>query len=202
MNKKKSFNKRILLYILIAIVAILLLWPSSRVAMHDGLMKIGVLPTKVEKVTSDKSAHQGAESSMVLLESVSLSDQTGKIIQTQNLTGKVVFINFWATWCGPCRAEMPSIQKLYDKYKGNDQVEFLLVEIENDHEGAEAFLKEEKLNLPIYFPESQIPQAWLSDAIPSTVVLNKQGHLAFDHKGMADYSSKEFEDFLITLINQ
>ena len=202
MNKNKSFNKSILLYILIGIVAILFLWPASSEIIQEGLMKIGILPTQTEKTTSNTDTNQGTESSMVLLESVSLSNQEGNIIQTQNLTGKVVFINFWATWCGPCRAEMPSIQKLYDKYKDNDQVEFLLVEIEKDHQGAEAFLKEESLNLPIYFPESPIPQAWLSDAIPSTVVLNKQGHLAFDHKGMADYSSKEFEDFLITLINQ
>jgi len=202
MDKNRSSNKRIVLYILIALVAILFLWPASRKAGHDGLIKIGLLQPKIEKTQPHSGKKPSEDSSMILLESVTLSDQKGAIIQTQNLTGKVVFINFWATWCGPCRAEMPSIQKLYDKYKDNEQVVFLLVEIEKDQEGAKKFLEEEKLNLPIYFPESQIPQTWLSDAIPSTVVLNKQGHLAFDHKGMADYASKEFEDFLITLINQ
>jgi len=201
MADKKSSKKNILSWVLIAIVAILVLTPSTRVAIQQGLMKIGLFkPDVPAQVNTDASASSATP--MVMTETVTLSDESGKTIQTHDLKGKVVFINFWATWCGPCRAEMPSIQKLYDKYKDNDNVVFMLVEIEHNLDGAKAFLAKEKLNMPIYFPESDIPTTWLSNAIPSTIVLNKQGTLAFDHKGMADYSTKEFEDFLISLINQ
>jgi thiol-disulfide isomerase/thioredoxin len=205
MAEKKNSTKNILSWVLIVVLAILVITPTTRVAIQRGLMKIGLFkPDVPEQPTPTPSAANSEQSAspMVMTETVTLSDETGKTVQTHNLQGKVVFINFWATWCGPCRAEMPSIQKLYDKYKDNEKVVFMLVEIEHNLEGAKEFLAKEKLNMPIYFPESDIPATWLSNSIPSTVVLNKQGQLAFDHKGMADYSTKEFEDFLISLINQ
>ncbi|MGX1754133.1 TlpA family protein disulfide reductase [Sphingobacterium sp. NPDC055346] len=198
MAEKKNNTKNILSWVLIIVLAILVLTPTTRTAIQRGLMKIGLFNPSIPKQT----AAEPSATPMVMTETVTLSDDTGKRIQTHELQGKVVFINFWATWCGPCRAEMPSIQKLYDKYKDNDKVVFMLVEIEHNAEGAKAFMEKEKLNMPIYYPESEIPTTWLSGSIPSTVVLNKQGALAFDHKGMADYSTKEFEDFMISLINQ
>jgi len=199
MTEKKNNKKNIISWVIIAVLALVVLLPSTRSILQQGLMKIGLFKPDIPAQNSETST---PISSMVMTDAVTLSDESGKTLQTSELKGKVVFINFWATWCGPCRAEMPSIQKLYDKYKDNDQVQFLLVEIEHDLEGAKNFMTKEKLDLPIYFPESEIPEAWLSNAIPSTVVLNKQGMLAFDHRGMADYSTKEFEDFLISLINQ
>ncbi|SEG74117.1 TlpA family protein disulfide reductase [Sphingobacterium lactis] len=200
MTTQKSKTKNIISWVIIGALALVVLIPDSRVALQRGLMKIGLFKPEVKE--QPQTSNASSATPMVMTESVTLSDETGKTFSTHDLKGKVVFINFWATWCGPCRAEMPSIQAIYDKYKDHEQVAFLLVEVDHNIEGAKAFLAKEKLNLPVYYPESAIPQAWMSDAIPSTVVLNKQGALAFDHKGMADYSTKEFEDFLISLINQ
>lgn len=199
MEKKKVSKKDITYYVVFAILIGLMIWPTSRTYMQQGLMKIGLFKPNIEK---GQVNNEGSASPMVLTETMSISDQQGNRLSTHDLRGKVVFINLWATWCGPCRAEMPSIQKLYDKYKDNDKIAFLLVEIEHDQEGAIKFLEKENLNLPIYFPESQIPDTWMSGAIPSTVVLNKNGTRVFEHKGMADYSTKEFEDYIISLINE
>jgi thiol-disulfide isomerase/thioredoxin len=119
-----------------------------------------------------------------------------------DLKGKVVFINFWATWCAPCRAEMPSINVLYDRYKDNANMVFLIVEIEGRKAKAEAFMKEQQLTLPISFPNSDIPKEWLSGSIPSTVILDKAGNVATRHEGMADYSSPDVGKFIQDLINK
>ncbi|NGF56165.1 TlpA family protein disulfide reductase [Parapedobacter sp. SGR-10] len=134
--------------------------------------------------------------------SARFKDEAGNPVNTAELKGKVVFINFWATWCPPCRKEMPSIQALYDKFKTNENIVFLIVEIEHDVEGTKKFLADQNLSLPIYYPEGDIPQDWLGGAIPTTVILDKTGKLAAKQEGMYDFSTKSVEDFIQNLINQ
>ncbi|MFZ4260577.1 redoxin family protein [Sphingobacterium sp. HJSM2_6] len=199
MTKKPISTKSVVYYIVLIIVVLLMVIPTSRKWMAEGMQKIGLFKPAIEQA---KSASTMPVSPLLAVETAMFSDDTGKTFSTQDLKGKVVFLNFWATWCGPCRDEMPSIQALYNKYKDHDQIEFLLVEIEHNADGAKEFLAKENLKLPIFYPESEIPEAWLSGSIPSTVVLDKQGNRVFDHKGMADYSTKEFEDFIISQINK
>ncbi|HMR17815.1 MAG TPA: TlpA disulfide reductase family protein [Sphingobacterium sp.] len=129
-------------------------------------------------------------------------DENGKTIHTKDLAGKVVFINFWATWCPPCLKEMPSIQVLYDEFKDNGDIEFLIVEIENDIDGAKKFLTDQKLSLPIVYPSGEIPRSWLGGAIPTTIILDKNGKTAAKQEGMYDFASQAVTDFIQELINQ
>ena len=124
------------------------------------------------------------------------------VVNTIDLKGKVVFINLWATWCGPCIAEMPSIQVLYNKFKDNPNVVFLLVEVDNNVEGAKEFVAKQKLTLPIVYPNSDIPRNWLDNAIPTTVILAKNGMLAERKQGMYDYSGENVQNFIQSLIDQ
>lgn len=128
--------------------------------------------------------------------------EDGTSVHTQDLEGKVVFINFWATWCPPCRKEMPSIQILHDKFKDNKDLVFLIVEIETDIEGTKKFLAEQNLSLPIVYPDGEIPSAWLGGAIPTTVILDKKGQTAAKQEGMYDFSTQAVEDFIQNLINE
>ncbi|GAA4176767.1 hypothetical protein GCM10022218_24470 [Sphingobacterium ginsenosidimutans] len=164
------------------------------------LMKIGLFkPTlEVPKKAAEPIDAGGKSAS----NTVSFVNHLGETVQVADLKGKVVFINFWATWCGPCRAEMPSINVLYDKFKDNPNIVFLIVEIEGDKEKAAAFVKNEKLTLPISYPNSDIPKEWLSESIPSTVILDKGGNLATRHEGMADYSTPDVATFIQDLINK
>src|SRR5690606_15060611 len=118
------------------------------------------------------------------------------------LSGKVVFINFWATWCGPGRAEMPSINVLEDNVQDNPQVESLVVEIEGEQDKASPLMTQQNLTLPVGYPNNEIPQEWLSGSIPSTVILDKSGNLVTRHEGMADYSAPEVTAFIQDLIDK
>jgi len=79
---------------------------------------------------------------------------------------------------------------------------FLIVEVEGDRAKAEAFIKAEGLNLPLSFPNSDIPKEWLSGPIPTTLILDKEGNLAARHEGLADYSTPEVTKFIQDLINK
>ncbi|MGV6944093.1 TlpA family protein disulfide reductase [Sphingobacterium kyonggiense] len=199
MTEKKKSKKNLISNIIFVVLIGLLIWPTSRSYIHQGMMKIGFFRPNVEKGQVKPEELSSMEANP---ESMLLTDAQGKQINTADLKGKVVFVNLWATWCGPCRAEMPTIQKLYDKYKDNDKVAFVLLEIEGNKEGGMKFMQQEKLSLPIYFPASELPKGWTSDQIPVSLVLNKKGVRVFKHVGMADYSTKDFEEYIVKLINE
>ncbi|MEX2591203.1 MAG: TlpA disulfide reductase family protein [Anditalea sp.] len=130
---------------------------------------------------------------------VKFKDENGKTVSLNSLKGKVVFINFWATWCPPCIAEMPSINKLYSEFRDNDKVMFLMVDVDNNRAKSEKFMKKRKFNLPVYTPAGPVPPSYLGGSIPTTLVLNKDGKVVFKHEGMSDFSNGEFKSFLTKL---
>ena len=121
----------------------------------------------------------------------SLSDLNGNEISTSSLQGKVVLINFWATWCPPCRAEMPSLNKLYLKLENDKRFVFLFVNEDDDKSKAIQFIEKNNFSFPIY-NRLRVPSQIFSGTLPTTVVLNKQGNIVLKHEGMADYNNKEF----------
>lgn len=178
--------------LIIATLAIVLLFvPQAKAYVQQGLMKVGLFQPKIEKVEEINSDPVKPSTNYKF----EMIDAKGKITKLEDLKGKVVFINFWATWCGPCIAEMPTIQKLYDKVKDDKDVVLLTVEVENKKENAVSFMKKRNLNLPLVFPNSAIPQEFLDRSIPTTVILDKQGNIAHTTVGMADYSGQEVIDF-------
>jgi thiol-disulfide isomerase/thioredoxin len=126
-----------------------------------------------------------------------LIDREGNTKSLKELKGKVIFMNFWATWCPPCIAEMPSIDKLHEEM--GDEVAFVMVSLDQNFEKAKAFDKRKGYDLPIYAPGSKLPSMYQSSAIPTTYVIDADGNLALTHKGMADYSDPEFKKFLNSL---
>jgi len=184
------------------LLVVLLLVPKGRMWIHQGLMKLGLFKPNLEQPKEAEGTAQADRQSALTGEDIVFSDDGGQLVRVADLRGKVAFINFWATWCGPCRAEMPSIEVLKNKFEGNDGIRFLMVEVEHDQAKAHAFLRNNNLDLPIYYPESQLPGDWLSGAIPVTVILDKEGKMAVRHEGMADYSRQEVYDFLTGLIEK
>ncbi|WP_164108318.1 MULTISPECIES: TlpA family protein disulfide reductase [Sphingobacterium] len=202
-DKKKV--KNIISWVVFVLAMGFILWSPSRIFIQQQLMKIGFFKPKLEKPVEDATlakSEVNPSAAVAAVDKASFVGADNKIYDTEQLRGKVLFINFWATWCPPCRAEMPSIQTLYDKFKGNDQIEFLIVEIEGDVEGTDKFLKEQDLQLPIVYPNGEIPTNWLGGSIPTTVILDKNGKIAAKEEGMYDYSTKEVEEFVQNLINQ
>jgi len=126
--------------------------------------------------------------------------ENGEPVTLSSLKGKVVFINFWATWCPPCIQEMPSIDQLKSKFKGNENIVFLMVDVDNEIEKSSAFMKDNKYNLPVFVTTDDIPPAYLGNAIPTTVLLDKEGKIASRMEGSRDYDSPEMVKALNDLI--
>ncbi|MGS4345292.1 TlpA family protein disulfide reductase [Myroides odoratus] len=122
-------------------------------------------------------------------------DANGNKVSLSSLQGKVVFVNFWATWCPPCIKEMPSIQALKEKMKNKDVV-FLLVDIDGNHEKAKAFMDKRKLNLPVYTPAATVSNTYLGTSIPTTVIFDKKGNMIQRIVGGVDFASEEVEQFM------
>lgn len=193
-NKKPKKNlfsvSNIITLILALFVIALLVSPSFKASVTGMLMKVGLFQPKIEETEPQQVVQtQGTNE-------LTFQDESGNEIHLSELKGKVVFMNFWATWCPPCRAEMPSINTLYNKYKNNDNIVFLMVDIDNKMDKSVKYIQDNKLDLPIHVSNTPIPEAYLGQAVPTTVVLNKNGEIAFRHEGMADYSSAEFQKFI------
>ncbi len=144
--------------------------------------------------------NQGVQMDSATREDVVFMDGEGKKVSIKDLQGKVVFINFWATWCPPCINEMPSINTLKSKFESSKDIVFLMVDVDAKYEKSNAFMKDNNYNLPVYIPASQIPSTFLGSAIPTTVILNKKGELSQRLEGGRDYASQEIEDYLKELI--
>jgi len=125
--------------------------------------------------------------------SAHLLDINNNPVDFSRFKGKVVFVNNWASWCPPCIAEIPSIQKLKNELNSQDFV-FVMVSFDEDHGKAIAYMKKKGFNLDVYFPGDKYP--YVTESIPVTYILDKDGKIAGDHGGMTDYSTKEIVDFM------
>ncbi len=124
----------------------------------------------------------------------SATDLTGKTIQATQWKGKVVVLNMWATWCGPCVAEMPSLQNLYNKTK-DDGVVFVLISNE-DQTKVSQFIQKRNFSLPVYTISENLPSAFSNDAIPKTFVISPTGKIVFEHLGGANWDDETSIKFL------
>jgi thiol-disulfide isomerase/thioredoxin len=125
----------------------------------------------------------------------------GDKISFERYKGKVVFLNLWATWCGPCKAEMPGIQKLYDKMKG-EPIEFVMLSIDKDNALAkvESYVKKNNYTFPVYMPSGFLVEPLQVPSIPTTFVIDKDGKIAMKVVGTRNYDTAKMRDFLQKLI--
>ncbi len=134
----------------------------------------------------------------------SLTDQTGKTITLSQLKGKVVLIDFWASWCGPCRKEMPFLVELDQTYREQGLV-ILGVSIDDKESNIEKFLS--KLDPRPAFPilhdkEKKLPPIYQVEAMPSTYLIDKAGRLRFRHKGFKDEYKPKFKEEIELLLSE
>ncbi len=128
-----------------------------------------------------------------------LMDKNGKTVSLEEYKGKIIFINFWATWCPPCIAEMPSMQKLHDDYQ--DKIVFLFVTTDS-FEKANSFLTKENLNLPIFQSVSSPPLELESSTIPATYLVDQQTNVVVAKIGAADWNSDSFREQLDDMLQK
>ncbi|MGH7371498.1 MAG: peroxiredoxin family protein [Candidatus Methylomirabilales bacterium] len=117
----------------------------------------------------------------------------GKTIRLVDFRGKkAVFINFWATWCAPCRLEMPTMEKAYQKYKGKD-LEILAVSVDaGSKSGVKNFMAELQLTFPVLLdPDMKVFHLYRLFTIPASFLIDKQGIIRFRELGYRDWTDAE-----------
>jgi thiol-disulfide isomerase/thioredoxin len=119
-----------------------------------------------------------------------LRDLDGAVHRLQDYRGKAVLVNFWATWCGPCRAEMPSIERLREKMAGRP---FAILAV-NVGEG-ERTAREYAASLPVRFTvlldrDTRVTKAWGARVLPATFIVGPDGRIRYRHFGELDWSSE------------
>ncbi|NEM99064.1 TlpA family protein disulfide reductase [Pontibacter burrus] len=123
-------------------------------------------------------------------------DLQGNQVNFESLKGKVVFLNIWATWCPPCIAEMPNIQRLHDKV-ASDKIAFVMLSVdEGGMEKVKKFIDKKNYSFPVYMPASNFPREFYSEAIPTTFIIAPDGKIVAKQEGMADYDTPEVAAFL------
>lgn len=152
-------------------------------------------PTITEVQTSTDSNQAEAPSSAAALPAFSVQDVNGKPLNLQHFKGKKVFVNLWATWCPPCRAEMPSIQKLYQSVD-TSKVAFVMLSLDDNFVKAKAYTKKQKLDFPIYYPAEELPAFFNVQVIPTTFIFNENGDLVKRIDGGDNYDSQQYRNLL------
>ena len=105
------------------------------------------------------------------------------------LKGKVVFLNFWATWCGPCRSEMPSMESLYGRYKEKG-LEILAVNTRESREQVLAFVKENGLSFPVALDiDGKVSDSYGVQAIPTSFIIDREGKIITRVVGSIDWDT-------------
>jgi len=111
--------------------------------------------------------------------------------------GKVVFLNLWGTWCVQCVAEMPTVQKLYDHYRTDSQVEFLIVSRLDSPWAVRSYASRNHLDLPFYVTrDDDVPGTMYLGQFPATFIYAKDGSIAAQHAGASDWSDKSVVNFI------
>nr|WP_315030140.1 TlpA disulfide reductase family protein [uncultured Chryseobacterium sp.] len=136
------------------------------------------------------------------LPSLIVKREDGSLINTSELKGKVIFINFWASWCPPCRAEFPSVQEFYDQYKSHEDMVFLTVNLDDNPILGKDYLKEKNFTVPFITSTGNIPKEFYNGSLPTTVVIDKNGEIRLHHTGFADYSKSSFYEQMNSLLEQ
>jgi len=153
-----------------------------------------VAENKAEKV-ADHPVIQPVAPPASTLPSFSIINNKGEVTDFAQFKGKRVFVNLWATWCPPCRVEIPSIQKLYAKTDKN-KVVFVMLSLDNNFETAKQFAAKTKLDVPIYYPAGNLPALFNVESIPVTFIFNEKGELIHRQEGTADYNTNFFAEML------
>lgn len=179
---------RIILFILgFIIVIVLAAWGYNYLSKNYS-------PEEIEQVGETDTIKNKATDFEVL-------SSDNQKIKLSDFYGKPIVVNFWATWCGPCRYELPAFNEIYKTY--NEQVEFLMVNLTDSYsetiEVVEEFINENEYEFPVYFDtEYSASNAYNIYSIPQTIFIDKDGNIVDSHIGVIDKES--LEKYVIKLI--
>ena len=185
MNTLKKNLKNILFLIVIAVLII----PQTRKPIQVFLQKI-IAYVKPITVNNEKNT-------TITDYNWKLADENNTVFNFEDAKGKVVLVNFWATWCPPCIAEMPSLQALYNDY--NDKIVFLFV-TSDWYKEINPFLSKNNYTFKVHRPASDYPKYFNISTIPRTFLIDKNGTIIIDESGAANWNSDKIRKIIDNLL--
>ncbi len=192
-NKQHFIRKHGFSIVMGLIIVILFVSPEAKSWTIRQLMRTGLYNVGIEK---DAAALPQPGTGF------DFEDEKGMIQNTAALKGKVVFINFWASWCPPCRAEFPSIEALYSKFKNNPDIFFLMINEDDDWPAGREYLQNKNYITPLFKTRSAVPANIYNGTLPTTLILDKKGKIVFRHEGFANYATDDFISQVQALIKE
>ncbi len=127
----------------------------------------------------------------------------GRSVTLESLHGKIIFLNVWATWCGPCREEMPSMETLYDDFKNNR--DFVMLAVSQDTRGRAAvapYVEKNGYHFTILLdPENKIGESYDLAGVPETFIIDRNGRIVAHHMGAFDWSRPDVKEALQQLLD-
>ena len=185
----KKFLRKRWSDILIGLFLVLMLLPQTRQPIQIFIQRlISFSPSTV------------AEEKQQTLENYNLQieNSAGEIVNLVDYENQVIILNFWATWCAPCIAEMPDFSKVYSDY--NEKVNFFFI-TQDEWDKVKTFEEKRNFGLP-YFRLIEPNEALNYRTLPTTYVIDKKGKIVIDKVGVADWNSKSFRQKLDELISE
>jgi thiol-disulfide isomerase/thioredoxin len=152
---------------------------------YSALLKTGLKDISVSNSNRDEKFNYN----------FTIRNSAGEVVDVNQFKGKVVFLNLWATWCGPCVAEMPSIQSLYDKVN-KDKVVFIMLNWFQQSDKVSTFINTKQYTFPVYYVNGDVPKQLTVPSIPTTFVVSPDGKVVSKKAGTANYDTEEFKTFL------
>ena len=131
-----------------------------------------------------------------------LKSRAGENLKLSEYRGDVVMVNFWASWCGPCRQEMPLLEDLYKKYSDLGFT-LLAVNVEEDSSKADDLLRDIAVTFPVLFDNTnKVSKLYKVVAMPSTVIIDRDGNMRYLHRGYLPGYEKEYQKQVKELIRE
>ncbi|ROI00713.1 TlpA family protein disulfide reductase [Chryseobacterium daecheongense] len=177
-------KKNIIYIVLIVIIGIIALVPGVKDFLRNQFFPIATIENAVTVSEEDYD---------IDLQGINVPSTNLK-----NLKDKPIFLNFWGTWCPPCRKEWPSIQKLYDTRKGN--VDFVLIAMNDEEAAVRKFLQENKYTVPVYIAQSPISEKLLPKVFPTTFLLDKTGRIIIKEDAYRDWNTESVHQFIDNIV--
>ena len=152
----------------------------TAVSLILALCACGSTRDAVKKVNDEKTAPN-----------FTVYTEDGKAVKLSDFFGKPIVINFWASWCGPCRDEMPHFEEAYETL--GRSVQFIMINLDPSKEDAKEFLTENGYDFPVYYDSySEASTKYGVSSIPTTVFIDRDGHI--DSKGVGNLSKEALMD--------
>ena len=152
------------------------------------------------KSSKESEANIKPESNRRKAPNFSLKDANGDTVNLVDYRGKVVLVNFWATWCGPCKYEMPWFVEFEQKYKDRD---FAVLGVSMDDDGwksVKPYITEHKINYRVMIGSEVISQQFGDiDSLPTSFILDRQGRIAATHVGLVD--KRDYQNEILKLLD-